>query len=438
MKIYPFFLQKMVLPLTDCVLRTAYRKYIKEFSRLERSSREEIVSWQNQKLRALMVHVYNHVPFYREFMKKEKITPDDIRSAEDLRVFPVLDKQIIKERFKEFVPDNLEQIKCYIASTGGSTGVPLKYYMSNETQSALWAKKICVLKKYDFQMGEKYLALGSSSIVPNGKSSIKASLFHKLLRMVPLSAANMDDEKCRIAVDLLRRNKIRMIYGYASAIYLLAKYVLDNEVNLHVDICMSTSEKLTEHYEDVIRKALGGEVIDAYGSRDAGLCSYRCNKGRFHMIETCLYRLTDDSATTGAVVATNLINYAMPFINYNVEDIITADERECDCGSSSFVFENVVGRQSQVMTLANGRTITGPAFTVLFSGLPVKCYQIAKVGECAIEVRIQSAEGYSEETEQLILKSLKTHAGEDCSVAFNYDYQFVQLKNGKRDYFIIG
>ena len=436
MKLYPMILEKMILPLADRVVGTEYSRYIRRFSHVENFSRNQIIEWQNRQLGALIEHVYKKVPFYRDYMKDKGLVPHDIRSVDDLALFPEVNKTIIRENFEQFVPDNLRSFKYTMAATGGSTGEPLKYYVSYETQSAMWAKRICILRKFGFQVGEKYLALGSSSIIPDAKSSSKSSLFHQLLRMVPLSAANMDDAKCVEAVDILRRNKIRMIYGYASAIYLLAKYVLDHDIDLYVDICVTTSEKLTPHYEEEIRKAFDCSVMNEYGAREGGLYSYRCENGRFHMIETCLYRLGAGETKTGSVLTTNLINYAMPFINYNVEDVITVKSGICECGDNSFIFEDVVGRESQIMTLANGRTVTGPAFTVLFSGLPVKCYQIVKAGDCAIELRIQRGEGYSADTEKLILKSLQTHAGEDCSVIFNYDHIFVPLKNGKLDYFV--
>lgn len=436
MKIYPLVLENIIFPLADCAIGTAYSRYIKLFSKMGSATREDIRLWQNQKLHALIEHVYNHVPFYREYMNEKQLHPKDIRCSEDLRVFPEVDKTIIKKDYDRFIPDNLRQIKHTISATGGSTGEPMKYYVSNETQSAMWAKRICVLKKHGFQIGEKYLALGSSSIIPNAKTSRSSSVFHDLLRMLPLSAANMDDDKCRTAVDVLQKNKIRMIYGYASALYLLARYLLDNRISLHVDVCVTTSEKLTEHYEGVIKSAFGCSVINEYGARDAGLYSYRCEKGRFHMIETCPYRLSEGAVGRGSIITTNLINYAMPLINYNVGDIITTHEGACDCGDNSFVFDDVVGRQSQIMTLSNGRTVTGPAFTVLFSKLPVKCYQMAKAGDCAIEVRIRRGEGYTAATEDQIRESLAVHAGPDCRVNFNYDFHFLPLANGKLDYFV--
>ena len=435
MSIYPTILEKIILPIADRLVGTMYKEQFKTFSRLDSASREDIVLWQNKKLQALITHVYQNVPFYTEYMNNNNISPSDIHSAEDLDKFPIIDKQLIKERFKEFIPKNINQLKYRIVSTGGSSGAPLKYYQSNGMQSAMWAKRTCVLKKYNIQLGEKYLTLGSSSIIPNSKTSFKTSVFHNLIGMIPLNAANMDANKCQVAIALLQKKKIKVVYGYASAIYLLAKYVLDNKIDLPLKGCISTSEKLTKQYEEVIKKAFGCVMINEYGARDAGICSYRCEKGNFHMIESCLYRL-EKGAKTGPILTTNLINYAMPFINYDVGDIITTHQNVCGCGSNSFVFEDVVGRASQIMTLGNGRTVTGPAFTVLFSGLPVQYYQIAKNGDCSIEVRIQRTNEYNEDTERTILNSLKTQAGEDCKITFNYDYEFKLLKSGKRDYFV--
>jgi len=439
MKIYPRILKNVILPAVDRVLGTRYSYYLRQFTVLQQSSREQIEVWQQERLHRLILHVYKHVPFYRDFMQKENLRPEDILKPADLRLFPELTKAEIKACYEQFIPDNLNSYKYMRTATGGSTGMPFQYYLSLEAHSAVWAKKINMLEQHGFYLGEKYLALGSSQIVPNAKKSITSSVFHRLIRVQPLNAVNMDAAKCEVAIQMVKKQKLRMIYGYASAVYLLAKYVLENGVDLPVELCVTTSEKLTEQYEAVINQAFGCKVIDEYGARDAGVYSYRCSQGQFHMVETCLYHLSGGgSAGRGAIVATNLVNYAMPLINYNLEDIITMNQDECSCGAHSFCFEDILGRQSDVIILSNGRTITGPAFTVLFSKLPVKCYQIAWKENATLEIRILPDAGYSKDTEAIICTAIKMHVGDDYRVVFNYEYEFAPLQNGKRNYFITG
>ena len=50
----------------------------------QRLSRDEIHQLQSQRLRALVRHVYDNVPFYRRKMDKRGVKPQDIRTAEDI------------------------------------------------------------------------------------------------------------------------------------------------------------------------------------------------------------------------------------------------------------------------------------------------------------------------------------------------------------------
>ena len=250
--IYPFILKNIILPISDLFIGTKYYKYLKLFSKMKNLSRADIDSWQDKKFKKLIFHVYKNVPFYREYMDKNGIKPTDICSKEDLKKFPIIDKDIIRNNFEKFIPDNLNKFKYKIAATGGSTGIPMKYYLDYETQSAMWAKRIHVLSKYGFKFGDKYLALGSSSIIPNSKEKGLSKYFHKLIRVKPLNAANMGKDNCEKAIEILRNNKIKMIYGYASAIYLLAKFVIKNKIDMELNICVTTSELLTRHYEETV------------------------------------------------------------------------------------------------------------------------------------------------------------------------------------------
>lgn len=435
MKLYQSLLSNIILPLADRFVGTRYKHYLSLFKKMSHFERNDLISWQNEKISCLVKHIYENVPYYTEFMNKNNIKPEDVKDFEGLKVFPVLTKEYIKENFDQFIPSNLSEYRYKTAATGGSTGVPMKYYVSYEAQSAIWAKRIFVLSKYGYSFGDKYLALGSSSIIPNSKEKGASKYFHKLTRVIPLNAASMNEENCKRALDIIDKNDLKMVYGYSSAVFLLAKYVIDRKIVVSLDIAMTTSEKLTEHYEKTIKEAFGCVVIDEYGDREAGIYSYKCPEGNFHMIETCVFR-TENDKERGDIVATNLVNFAMPFINFNVKDVITITEEACSCGDRTRIFKDILGRSSEIIELSNGNVITGPAFTILFSKLPVKIYQIAKTGEKELEIRIQKDEGYDQYTENTIIESLKKYAGNEISLTLNYSYEFKLLPSGKRNYFV--
>ena len=89
---------------------------------IECASREQIRAWQDERLVKQVRHVYEHVPYYRNLMEKKKVTPEDIRSTEDLHKLPFLTKDDLRDAY----PYGLLAVPLHdcvrIQSTSGTTG----------------------------------------------------------------------------------------------------------------------------------------------------------------------------------------------------------------------------------------------------------------------------------------------------------------------------
>ena len=115
----------------------------KYYDFLEKSqwwSRAELDNYQNEKLRKLIRHAYGNVPYYRELFVKNNLHPDDIKTTEDLAKIPILTKKIIRKHFPEDITaQNIPKARVIQASTGGSTGEPLIFYIDKFYQDLSWA-----------------------------------------------------------------------------------------------------------------------------------------------------------------------------------------------------------------------------------------------------------------------------------------------------------
>ena len=81
----------------------SFDRRLQELVDSEKWSASEIEAYQNEKLRSLIRHAYDNVPYYRERWKALKISPDDIRSRDDLHKLPVLTKEEIRQNADRFV-----------------------------------------------------------------------------------------------------------------------------------------------------------------------------------------------------------------------------------------------------------------------------------------------------------------------------------------------
>jgi len=63
----------------------------------------EIKELQNRKLRALIRHAYENVPYYHKLFRKLNLKPDDIKREEDLQKLPILRKEDIRKNLSELL-----------------------------------------------------------------------------------------------------------------------------------------------------------------------------------------------------------------------------------------------------------------------------------------------------------------------------------------------
>lgn len=434
-KIKEFVLLNIILPISDLKFHTGLPGWYRQLSKMQRWSPSQIEDWQNTKMHELVEDAFQFSPYYRQLFDSLSITPESIRTKQDLEIIPPLTKEIIREHFDDIVLHGKRGLSYRLCSTGGSTGNPTRYIKDNNSWGFINAFTVLRWKDVGYHYGDRFLALGSSSIFPTTKKSILHDLYYRLKGKIPFNAMNLSEERLQECVELILRKKIHFIYGYASSIFLLAKYVEENHLETSLDIraCFPTSEILTDVYRETLERVFKCPVLDMYGAHDGGIIAYK-NKQAYKVGYNCIVQ-TDIHGEVGPAYLTDVTNNAFPFIRYQL-----GDEVELGEGYNEFfngqVLNKVIGRTSDVIRLENGRVLTGPGFTILFSKLPVKGYRIYKSGPLKISIEIVKEDTFTDQDEQLVLDTMHKHAGPDCEIVINYADSIQTRVNGKNLYFL--
>ena len=396
---------------------------------------DRIAAWQTRRMKQLVADAYQYSPYYRQLFDSLSLKPEDIRTVEDLEKIPPLTKEIIREHYDEIILRGKSGLHYRHTSTGGSTGNPTRYVKDNDSWGFDNAFNLLMWEQAGYRLGDRFLALGSSSLFPTTKKSILHDLYYGLRGKIPFNAMDLSKERLEKCVALIRKKKIHFIYGYASSIFLLARYVEENhlESTLRIKACFPTSEILTDVYRSTIERVFGCVVSDMYGAHDGGIVAH-CIKGGFKVGYNCIVQI-EDGSDSGPALLTDVTSTAFPFIRYKLGDELTLGQ-----GYSAFyngqVLDHVVGRTSDVIELENGRVLTGPGFTVLFSKLDVQGYRIYKSGGREITVEIVKGDGFTDEQEKLVIDTMHKHAGDDCSILVKYADKLVNRTNGKNLFFL--
>jgi phenylacetate-CoA ligase len=423
------------MSVADLAMRTSVVSWYRRIRRMNGWKNPDVVTWQNEQLEKLIIHFYENTLYYKNLLDSLGIDPYKVKSIDDLKRIPPLTKKTIREHFDELTPKNLKRIPFKYAATGGSTGDPLKFTLDLNSWSYTTASNIYSFEQKGLLYGDKYIALGSSSLFPVDEKSRLHSLYYSLRKKLPMSGINMSDEVMEKQVDYILKNRIEYIYGYASAIFLLAKFVKSGNLNVKLKACFPTSEILTDDYRKQIEEAFHCIVMDGYGARDGGITADELTAGYYHVGYNSLAEVIDCyTENTGKLLVTDLLNYAFPFIRYEIGDEVTLVPGNLPFYNGQ-VFSKILGRESNVIHLENGHNLTGPGFTILFKDLNVIAYKIYKTGSLRIKIDILPDKKYSMEEEKFILDTMKKQAGDNCEVIIEYFEKFDSEKSGKRNYF---
>jgi len=430
-----FILVNGVYPVSDLLFHTHVAKWYGTIGKMLAWSPDRILRWQTERMRALVADAYRYSPYYRQLFDSLSLKPEDIRTFEDLEKIPPLTKEIIRDHYDEILLRGKPGLHYRHTSTGGSTGNPTRYVKDNDSWGFDNAFNFRMWKQTGYRLGDRFLALGSSSLFPTTKRSVLHDLYYGIRGKIPFNAMNLSAERLAECVDLIRRKNIHYIYGYASSIFLLARYVEEHhlENTVRIKACFPTSEILTDTYRSTMERVFGCVVSDMYGAHDGGIVAH-CIKGGYKVGYNCIVQI-EDSSDSGPALLTDVTSTAFPFIRYKLGDELTLGE-----GYSSFyngqVLAGVLGRTSDVIELENGRVLTGPGFTVLFSKLDVQGYRIYKSGINEITVEIVKGKNFTEEQEKLMVDTMHKHAGDDCSIWVKYADKLQNRVNGKNLFFL--
>lgn len=430
-----------ILPASDVVFKTGVSKWYRQLNKMLNWSPEEIQKWQLDGLKNLIRVAYNDSVYYHELFDKIGLKPEDVKSIQDIETIPPLTKDILRERFDDILLKTRDKYNYITGSTGGSTGNPTQYIKDRRSWGVNTAYNIIMWKRTGYFYGDKFLALGSASIFPTNKKSTIHDMYYRLKGKYPYNAMNLSNEVLEDIIHFIKKNDIHYIYGYASSIFLVAKYIVDNHLENEVCIkaCFPTSEILTDIYRQTIKRAFNCHINDAYGASDGGIVAHKIDdevgyKACYNtIIQLKKHQGMPDSY--GTALLTDVTNVVFPFIRYEL-----GDELELTEGYNNFhngqVVKKVVGRTSDIIELENGRSLTSPGFTILFKDLNVKGYRIYKSNPMEITLEIVKLPDFTSDEEKLIIDTMHKHAGNDIKILIEYKDEIITRKNGKNLFFL--
>lgn len=110
-----------------------YHEFQELLANSDRWSREELIAYQNERLRVVVKHAYDSVPYYRARFDERRLKPEDIRTQGDLGKLPLLTKEEIRANYEALKSTAFPAKQMRSGHTSGTTGTPLTVAYDRDT-----------------------------------------------------------------------------------------------------------------------------------------------------------------------------------------------------------------------------------------------------------------------------------------------------------------
>ena len=322
-------------------------------------STDEMRALQGRRLHKIVKYVYHNVPFYRNKLQQMDVTPDDIRSIEDIHKLPFTTKQDLRDNYPFGLQAAPKSEVIRVHASSGTTGNPtIVGYTRKDIE--VWSECMTrCLTAYGVSRDDIFSVAYGYGLFTGGLGA-HYGVENLGAAVVPTSTGNTEKH-----VRLIRDLGITGIACTPSyALYLAETMdhmgISKNDIRLRVGAF--GAEPWTESMRTEIESRLGLKGFNLYGlSEIMGPCvSYECQEQNgSHICEDHFFPEIIDPETlqplpygeVGELVFTTLTKEGMPLLRYRTKDLCSLMNDPCPCGRTSVRMGRILGRSDDMLII---------------------------------------------------------------------------------------
>jgi phenylacetate-CoA ligase len=376
--------------------------------------KRELKRLQNKRLRALLKHAYENVPYYHECFRNSSIRPDDIKSASDLSKLPILKKKTIRQQSGKMVASDFPKRELVPQYTSGTTSSPLGLYRSKADLSWGVGAEFRGYGWAGYEVGDKRALVWGFG--PEQVNSFTFRLKSYLMRDEFLNAKHISQNAIASFAERMHSFKPDFVRGYCGATTMFATFLLQSDrYKIRPKVVFTSGETLLPHYRKTIEHAFGCKVYEYYASTEMSHIAAQCghHEGLHLSEENIVLETVEDSEAAasgeeGKVLLTNLHNYAMPFIRYDIGDMARVFPDTCSCGRGLSLMKPT-GRTYEYFESTSGEFSVLRDLETVFEDLPIRDFQVVQESLDEIVIKIVTRLGFTEAHKRFILRNIIAH-----------------------------
>ncbi|OGR28570.1 MAG: phenylacetate--CoA ligase [Desulfobacterales bacterium RIFOXYA12_FULL_46_15] len=333
---------------------------------LETLPKEKLKILQFKKFKRILTWAYTRSKFHRALYDKAGLTPDDIRTFEDIKKIPKVEKSMMRGiQNKDPFPYGdalcvpLEEVSTF-RQTSGTTGQPV--YQPDTWQDWEWWSECWsfILWAQGYRPSDRvFLPFGYNIFVAFWAGHYAAEKLG--CEVVP--GGVLDTQSRILKIQELKATAMMATPTYVLNMADVAKNKMGIDpaaLSINKITCAGEPGAGIPSTKKRIQEAWGAKVFDHSGATEIGAWSYECRKQPcgMHVNEAMFLVEIEDPVTgeiieepgrKGKMVITALDRIAQPCIRFDSKDIIEWDSESCSCGRTfRLIRGGVLGRADDI------------------------------------------------------------------------------------------
>lgn len=413
----PIFMQNIFTSLegyrkTRSRYGNTYYSFLLELENQSNSNEDEIKKIQETEMCRLIKYAVEKSSFYKDFY--QEINMADIRTIEDLKKLPVLEKEVLQENIENLY--TIPESSAAAVRISNNFGTPLKFLFTKDDIQKKEAFLDFFKKQHDaVNLEMKRATFSSKRFIPQKQQNKAFWRDNYYMRQRLYSSYYCYEENASEFVADLEKYQPDFIDGLPSAIYEIAKYINEHKIILSFKpaAIFPASEILHAHQRSEIEKAFDCPLRNQYTSSEGAPFLTECTEGNIH------YNLRSGVIETnekGEMIVTNFNTYGTPLIRYNSGDRIEMPDTEtkCGCGSVHPFIAEIHAQTNDYLQSKRKGDLSAIYLSEIWSDFSdyIQKIQFVQNSADAIDIFIEGAENYTNTMTEAIYKMMEYTFGE--------------------------
>ena len=404
-----------------------YTRYMEIFKKFEEGNQGYQEEYLYHKTLETLLFAQENIPFYQKRFADHGVSVSDFKSLDDLKKFPTMTKEDIKNHVEEMYSENVEKAVAYFS--GGSTSSPTKFYHPLFTSRAKHkAYSVYTLSKCGYRLRDRALLLKGRETVDLKKDTYWD--YEPVENFLNITSSYILSDKFPLIYQKSKAFKPKFFFGYPSAV-MDFMYATKSAglAPLKVRGIILASENI--HESDILElKSFYGDIpvfVD-YGHTERVVGAWKVDFPPYRFVGA--YGIS--RIVNGEIVGTSLDNMVMPYINYKTGDEVDGEIIYYEGTDIAKSAEKIKGRVQDYLVTYDHRLIP---LTTLYVGhhLPSRVvhhlqYQQSQPGKVTVLIQ----KGVSEMHKAEILKGLYAMVKEGIKFEIRFVEKIAKSSRGKR------